>query len=181
MVSGNSKGAEQPAPRRLVLDETAWLRIRRACVVAAPREACGVCLGLAHGDELVIHELHELRNLALEHGAYRLDPGGLRAAHDAAEAAGLELLGYWHSHPLGDPRPSGRDLAGTPVGACQVIVAGAEAREVAAWWRAKEGFRRLGLSERALQGSSEARSTLPGSRPPTQLADEPSLQVRPAS
>ena len=40
---------------------------------------------------------------------FEIDPAALFAAHRAARDGGLELLGYYHSHPEGHPVPSATD------------------------------------------------------------------------
>ena len=76
---------------------------------AAPAECCGLLLG--RGGRIT--EVRPAANIApdpLRH--FEIDPAALFAAHRAARApGGLELLGYYHSHPDGHPLPSATDCA----------------------------------------------------------------------
>ncbi len=81
---------------------------------AAPREACGLLLGnRAH-----VRLLVEVRNRAARAGEFELDALDAAAAERAARGAGLELLGYFHSHPLGDATPSALDRAADAFPGC---------------------------------------------------------------
>jgi desampylase len=72
----------------------------------APRECCGLLLG--RGDR--IEALNPARNVAADPlHRFEIDPETLLAAHKAARAGGPEVIGYYHSHPSGEPVPSARD------------------------------------------------------------------------
>lgn len=73
---------------------------------AAPAECCGLLLG---GGGRVT-QARPCANVAADPlRQFELDPAALFAAHRAARAGGPELLGYFHSHPNGHPRPSAVD------------------------------------------------------------------------
>ena len=70
---------------------------------AAPAECCGLLLG--HRETVI--EARSAANVAANPAQrFEIDPAALFAAHRAARTGGLELLGYFHSHPNGHPRPS---------------------------------------------------------------------------
>src|SRR4051812_6612279 len=75
--------------------------------VAAPDECCGVVLG-RNG---VIHEVVPTRNVA-EHPRTRfvLDPADHIAARRYGRDRGLEVLGFYHSHPHSAAVPSASDV-----------------------------------------------------------------------
>ena len=74
----------------------------------APEECCGVLLGR----EELIEEARPAANVALDRRrCFEIDPQALIDAHRAARAGGLELIGYFHSHPAGPPAPSATDRA----------------------------------------------------------------------
>ncbi|MDE2303840.1 MAG: M67 family metallopeptidase [Sphingomonadales bacterium] len=73
---------------------------------AAPGECCGLLLG--EGEQITrslpcanVHRSPER--------FFEIDPAALVAAHRTARNGGPRLLGYYHSHPRGDPRPSAED------------------------------------------------------------------------
>lgn len=91
---------------------------------AAPRECCGLLLG--QGGSVI--EALPAANLAadpLRH--FEIDPAALFAAHRAERAGGLQLLGYYHSHPAGHPLPSATDCDhASGDGRAWAIIAGGE-------------------------------------------------------
>jgi desampylase len=96
---------------------------------AHPREACGLLLGSGE-------RVEEVRRCANVHPHpetnFDIDPRALIDAHRAARSGGPEVLGYWHSHPLGPPEPSATDRAhATGDGRVWAIVG--EGR--VGWWR----------------------------------------------
>lgn len=93
---------------------------------AAPRECCGLLLGQGGS----VTEARPAANLAadpLRH--FEIDPAALFAAHRAERAGGLQLLGYYHSHPAGHPLPSATDCDhASGDGRAWAIIAGGEVR-----------------------------------------------------
>ena len=74
---------------------------------ARPRECCGVLVGR---DDEILRAL-EARNLADDPNRYLLDPADHIAIRRNARAAGLAVVGFYHSHPHSAARPSGTDRA----------------------------------------------------------------------
>ena len=93
---------------------------------AAPAECCGLLLGQG----TAVLQALPAANVAqdpLRH--FEIDPAALFAAHRAAREGGLELLGYYHSHPNGHPLPSATDCEhASGDNRCWAIVAGGEVR-----------------------------------------------------
>jgi proteasome lid subunit RPN8/RPN11 len=73
---------------------------------ALPAECCGVLLGTA--SEVV--EAVRTSNLSEDPSRYRLDPKGHIEALRAARHRGLDVVGFYHSHPHSEPEPSVTDL-----------------------------------------------------------------------
>jgi proteasome lid subunit RPN8/RPN11 len=76
---------------------------------------------------------------------YRIDPEEAVAIVDSLESDGLDVVGFYHSHPAGPARPSGTDVArATWVGYSYAICALDGHPFVGSWrWRgAESGFDR---------------------------------------
>lgn len=72
----------------------------------APDEACGLLLG--HGRR--VERAVAARNVADDpHRHFEIDPALLLRCHREARLGGGEVLGWYHSHPEGRPRPSPAD------------------------------------------------------------------------
>ncbi len=77
---------------------------------AHPRECCGLLFGGAR--EGRIDAIAPAENIHPNPEAhFEIDPQALIDAHRAAREGGPELIGYYHSHPDGNARPSATDAA----------------------------------------------------------------------
>jgi proteasome lid subunit RPN8/RPN11 len=86
---------------------------------AKPAECCGLLLGRA--GEII--EAIRIRNLEADPTRYSLDPGEHIKAQRDARARGLDVLGFYHSHPHSAPEPSPSDIAeATGIGSLYLIV-----------------------------------------------------------
>ena len=97
---------------KLVLPETLRAQIVDAARAAHPAESCGLVIGTRTGDDGVAASLHPARNLAIRADRFEIDPADHFAGLKAARAAGLGVIGCYHSHPNGVAQPSVTDLAG---------------------------------------------------------------------
>lgn len=93
---------------RLEISSSVLIGIREISAVSAPLEACGLLFG-ADGR---IDAFQAVENVSeTPDKAFEIDPGALFAALRAERAGGPRIVGYWHSHPSGDARPSATDAA----------------------------------------------------------------------
>ena len=75
-----------------------------------PEEACGLVGGLVDGPVARAVVFYPIENILHSAVAYEMDPlPQIRAMLDI-EAAGLELVAIYHSHPSGPARPSSTDV-----------------------------------------------------------------------
>ena len=112
---------------------------------AAPEECCGLLLGRPGK----VVEARPAANVALDPNLrFEIDPAALFAAHRDARNGGPELLGYFHSHPNGHPRPSAIDCehASGDNRAWAIVAEG----EVTFWRDGENGFEPL--SHRLVDG-----------------------------
>ena len=74
---------------------------------AAPDECCGLLLG--RGGDIV--EAVRTRNIAAEpRSRFLIDPKDHIDGRRMARARGLDVVGFYHSHPSSPPEPSARDI-----------------------------------------------------------------------
>ena len=75
--------------------------IRSHASDAYPDEGCGVLIGRYEQDGIAIVEVTRGRNMWTERSRdrYDLDPADIRRADEQARAGGLDVVGFWHSHP----------------------------------------------------------------------------------
>jgi proteasome lid subunit RPN8/RPN11 len=78
-----------------------------------PRECCGILLGHAADHGWIISAALPAANTAEPHrlaDRYTLDPRALLAADRRARREGLDILGFYHSHPDHPAIPSRTDI-----------------------------------------------------------------------
>lgn len=110
-----------------------------------PREVCGV-LGGSGGDgepEARVTSVHRVPNVAARpRTEYRLAPEDQFAAMEAVEEAGETVVGFYHSHPRGPPRPSATDEARATWPDHYYVIVVPEEAFVGAWRWTGERFER---------------------------------------
>ena len=85
------------------------------CLDGYALEACGLLSGVREADgTTVVSGVFPATNVAASARVYELDPKAMLAADRAAEAAGAEVVGVYHSHTHTDPKPSPTDIAQAP-------------------------------------------------------------------
>ncbi len=73
----------------------------------APEEACGLLAGIAPGQ---VERVFAVTNRLHSPSRFEMEPQEQLRAFLDIEAAGLELLAIYHSHPTGPAHPSPTDL-----------------------------------------------------------------------
>jgi proteasome lid subunit RPN8/RPN11 len=85
------------------------------CLDGYPLEACGLLLGVAEGEALTrVVRCVPATNAAASARVYTVAPRDLLKADREAEAAGLELVGVYHSHTHTEGYPSPTDVGQAP-------------------------------------------------------------------
>ena len=82
------------------------------CLRVFPEEGCGLLAG--NGSPSRVVSCLPVRNEAASARFYALDPEDHLRADRAAEAAGLEIIGVFHSHTHTDAYPSATDVEMAP-------------------------------------------------------------------
>lgn len=101
-----------PESSRLVLPAAAWHEMVAWCLRCYPEEGCGLLAGdLATG---TVVRCFPTRNAAASARLYAVDGRDHLRADREAEAAGLVIIGVFHSHTHTDPYPSPTDVAQAP-------------------------------------------------------------------
>lgn len=125
----------------LTVTRAALIALRTAADKAAPEECCGILLG--HG--ALIEQAVPARNVhPTPRSHFEIDPQALIDAFRAARAGGPEVIGYYHSHPLGPAEPSAIDSAEAPGDGRVWAIIGASG--VTFWRDDEHGFTPLSYS-----------------------------------
>ncbi len=126
-------------PRQLLISGPGLADLLHQAEGVYPREACGLLLGSVEGEVLRVRRILPAANEDAEdpnHG-YAIGREVYERAERQAEAAGLRVLGVFHSHPDAPPEPSARDAASAFPGWVYWITPLYEGRpgQPRAWWR----------------------------------------------
>src|SRR5258706_5129651 len=94
-----------------------------------PEEACGALLGKMQDGERVVHEVVHCNNAREDspRNRYGIAPSELIAAQKRARELGLDLVGFYHSHPDSSARWSHHDLQEAHWFACSYVITSVEA------------------------------------------------------
>lgn len=96
----------------LQVRRTLIVAIERSALAAYPEETCGILLGTFRAQRGIhVERVVQLPNgAAVERGRrYEIRPRHLLQWDRIAEATGLSIVGFFHSHPDDEPRPSQTD------------------------------------------------------------------------
>jgi proteasome lid subunit RPN8/RPN11 len=122
----------------LRLSPPAWDSVQRHAESGYPNEVCGVLIGRL-GAEPLAAEAHPCANVNKERARdrYLMDPQEQMRLEKDARARGLDVLGYYHSHPDHPAQASATDNQLSWEGVHYLIVAVRDGKVVdhKAWWR----------------------------------------------
>ena len=142
---------------RLVLLPRHLFTIQRHAQIAYPEECCGILMGrpLRGREGVFVERVLSVPNGHTEDRSRRFSiaPETLLAAQKEARGIGLEIVGYYHSHPDQPARPSEHDREHAWPGLSYLIVSvnGREVAETRSWRLAddRSQFEEEGVDHRA--------------------------------
>jgi len=141
----------QRAALTLGLSPSAWASVQKHAEAGYPNEICGVLLGRA-GEEALAQEAHPCANVNKDRARdrYLMDPQEQLRLEKDARLRGLDVLGYYHSHPDHPALASATDNSLSWEGVHYLIVAvwNGKVTDRKAWWRDPGG---TALKERLVQ------------------------------
>lgn len=88
-------------------------QIKREGEVSYPHECCGLLLGQLVDGAKVIMETYPVNNAredAAKYNRFLIPPDAMRGADQYARSKKFDVLGFYHSHPNAEARPSQFDL-----------------------------------------------------------------------
>jgi len=93
-----------------------------------PHECCGVMLGHVDGDERVVEAVLRAGNTRVDspHNRYNIDPRELVRIQRESRERGLDIVGFYHSHPDCPARWSPTDLAEAHWIGCSYVITSVE-------------------------------------------------------
>ena len=93
----------------LKLRKDLYDKMLKHCEDGLPNDSCGLIAGTVDGDVKTVEKVYLLTNIDASREHFSMDPKEQLAAVKDARAAGLAMLGNFHSHPESPSRPSEED------------------------------------------------------------------------
>jgi proteasome lid subunit RPN8/RPN11 len=108
----------------LVIDPTAWTALRRHGEEAYPEESCGVFTGRFRDGGSAAVSAIRCDNLRRDspRNRYTIDPKELIRIQQEIRTQGLEIVGFYHSHPDHPALWSSTDLAEAHWVGCSYVI-----------------------------------------------------------
>jgi proteasome lid subunit RPN8/RPN11 len=97
---------------KLMIPEEHLAAMRQHCQQAYPYEGCGILIGQVEDHQKTVVDVlptGNAREESAQHNRYLIPPESLLEGELRAEERGLEVIGYFHSHPDHPARPSDFD------------------------------------------------------------------------
>ena len=93
-----------------------------------PNECCGIMLGATDGDNLTVSHLIPAGNTRTDsaHNRYHIAPQELIAAQREGRKLGLDIVGFYHSHPDHPAQWSPTDFAEAHWFGCAYVITAVE-------------------------------------------------------
>jgi proteasome lid subunit RPN8/RPN11 len=112
----------------LRLDPSCYAVLRRHGEETYPYECCGVLLGQFEDDARVVTAIVPCGNTRDDspHNRYNIDPRDLVRIQREGRERGLDIVGFYHSHPDHPPRWSQTDLAEAHWIGCSYVITSVE-------------------------------------------------------
>ena len=93
-----------------------------------PHECCGILLGISDADNITVTELIRAGNTRTDsaHNRYNIAPQELISAQRQARKSGLDIVGFYHSHPDHPAQWSPTDFAEAHWLGCAYVITAIE-------------------------------------------------------
>lgn len=112
----------------LILSRALYDQMRAHGEETYPNECCGILLGQAEADAIRVAELMRAGNTRTDsaHNRYNIAPQELVAAQREARKKGLDIVGFYHSHPDHPAQWSQTDFAEAHWFGCAYVITAVE-------------------------------------------------------
>jgi proteasome lid subunit RPN8/RPN11 len=111
----------------LHITTTDYEALRQHAEEAYPNECCGVLVGKLVAGEAHVHQIVPCQNIRGDaHKRFEIDPAELVRIQREARESGMEIVGFYHSHPDHPAHPSPTDLEHAHWIGCSYVIASVE-------------------------------------------------------
>ena len=108
----------------LTIPQSLYDQLRAHGEETYPHECCGIMLGRSDGDDLRVAQLIRAGNTRTDsaHNRYNIAPQELIAAQREGRKQGLDIVGFYHSHPDHPAQWSPTDFAEAHWFGCAYVI-----------------------------------------------------------
>ncbi len=137
------------ATSTLKISQSLYDQLRAHGEETYPHECCGILLGRAGEGALEVVSLLRAGNLRTDsaHNRYQIDPRELIAAQREGRKLGLDIVGFYHSHPDHPARWSQTDFAEAHWFGCAYLITAVEGDKQTGHAKVSNSFLLTGTSE----------------------------------
>jgi proteasome lid subunit RPN8/RPN11 len=134
---------------RLVVSPEVYAAIRTHGEQTYPNECCGIMLGKTVGEDLEVWMLIRAGNTRTDsaHNRYHIAPQELIAAQREGRKNGLDILGFYHSHPDHPAMWSTTDFAEAHWFGCAYVITATDGDKIRGRATITKSFLLTGTSE----------------------------------
>ena len=114
-----------------------------------PNECCGIMLGTADGENLTVSQLIRAGNTRTDsaHNRYHIAPQELIAAQREGRKLGLDIVGFYHSHPDHPAQWSPTDFAEAHWFGCAYVITSVDGDKTTGTAKITNSFLLTGTTE----------------------------------
>ena len=87
-----------------------------------PNESCGIIVGNKQDNIKIVTKIFPTKNILKSRSRYQINPREQLNIYMKADEKSLEVLGYYHSHPFGDSKPSEIDIQEANQPGCSYVI-----------------------------------------------------------
>ena len=133
----------------LTISQTLYDQLRAHGEETYPDECCGIMLGKASNESIQVTDLLRAGNTRTDsaHNRYHIAPQELIAAQRQARKSGLDIVGFYHSHPDHPAHWSTTDFAEAHWFGCAYIITSVDGDKTTGTAQITNSFLLTGTSE----------------------------------
>jgi proteasome lid subunit RPN8/RPN11 len=133
----------------LKIPRTLYDQLRAHGEETYPNECCGIMLGTSDDDNLTVSQLIRAGNTRTDsaHNRYHIAPQELIAAQREGRKSGLDIVGFYHSHPDHPAQWSSTDFAEAHWFGCAYVITSVDGDKTTGQAKITNSFLLTGTTE----------------------------------
>ena len=133
----------------LIISQQLYNELRAHGEETYPHECCGIMLGKSDAEALHVHHLIRAGNTRTDsaHNRYNIAPQELVKIQRQARALGLDIVGFYHSHPDHPAQWSQTDFAEAHWFGCAYVITSVDGDKITGHAKITNSFLLTGATE----------------------------------